>query len=167
MKKIIALFMTIVCLISLSGCSTKEKINVGDIDKNNIKVRIDICGGYDLVQYVTILTQDNKVISFDGREDTEASIVLLDTENSVQQIYIKRCLEELQNCESKDVDFGVEESDQYDVQMYIGDKVFKFTYGCAQNPYANILTEILLSYSEVDELDNILPYPSKFRIRQG
>ena len=163
MKKIIALFMTIVCLISLSNCSIKEKINIDDIDKNNIKVRIDMCGGYELVQYVTILTHDNMVISFDGRGDTEASIVLLDAENTVQQFYIQNCLEELQNCERKDVDFSVEESDQYYVRMYIDDKVFEFTYGCAKNPCANILTEILLNYSEVEELENILPYPSKFR----
>ena len=41
--------------------------------------------------------------------------------------------------------------------------MYRFTYGCAKNPYAKILTEILLGYSQVKEVDRITPYPSQFR----
>lgn len=165
-KRILSIFIIftlIVAFFSFTGCSTKQKINVDDIDRDNVKVRIDMCGGYGLVQYVTILTYDDEVISFNGREDTEATVRLLDSEKTAQQFYIQRCLEELRGCESDGIDFFVEASDTYYIEMYFCDKVYRFTYGCAKNPYANILTEILLGYSEVEELNGILPYPSQFR----
>ena len=165
MKKTIKLLfglIAILCFFSFSGCSNAEKVSVDDIDYSNIKVRVDMCGGYELVQYVTILTNDNKIISFDGRQDTEATVVSL-KDNAVDELVIKQSLDSLQGCESEDVDYFVTASDNYYIEMHIGEEVYRYTYGCAKNPDANILTELLLSYSKVEEIDDISPYPSKFR----
>ncbi len=162
-RKILLVFVAIVCLISFTGCSTAQKINVADIDESNMKVRVDVRGGYSGVQYVTMLTNDNKVISYNGAESTEAYVVPVESDDVVNELMLQKCLEYLQDCESKDVVFFVEASDLYYIEMYIGEKMYSFTYGCAKNPYANILTEILLGYSQVEEVEHITPYPSQFR----
>lgn len=162
-KNILAVFIAVVCLISFTGCSTAERMNVADIDESNTKVRVDVRGGYAGVQYVTILTNDNKVISYSGENSTEGYVVSLGDDDSINELMIQQCLEHLQDYESKDVDFFAEASDLYYVEMYIGKKMYSFTYGCAKNPYANILTEILLGYSQVEEVEHITPYPSQFR----
>ncbi len=162
-RKILTVFVAIVCLVSFSGCSTAEKMNVADIDESNVKVRVDVRGGYELVQYVTILTNDNKIISFDGHQDTEAYVVPVGEDDVVNKLMIQQCLDDLKNCESEAVDFEDGASDLYYIEMYVGDKMYRFTYGCAKNPYANILTEILLGYSQVEEVEHITPYPSQFR----
>ena len=155
--------VVIACIVSFTGCSTAERMNVANIDESNVKVRVDVRGGYAGVQYVTILTNDNKVISYSGENSTEGYVVSLGDDDSINELMIQQCLEHLQDYESKDVDFFAEASDLYYVEMYIGKKMYSFTYGCAKNPYANILTEILLGYSQVKEVDRITPYPSQFR----
>lgn len=162
-RKIFSVIVAIVCLVSFTGCSTAERMNVADINETDIKVRVDVRGGYAGVQYVTILTNDNKVISYSGENSTEGYVVSLVDDDSINELMIQQCLEHLQDYESKDVDFFAEASDLYYVEMYIGKKMYSFTYGCAKNPYANILTEILLGYSQVKEVDRITPYPSQFR----
>ena len=139
--------VVIACIVSFTGCSTAERMNVANIDESNVKVRVDVRGGYAGVQYVTILTNDNKVISYSGENSTEGYVVSLGDDDSINELMIQQCLEHLQDYESKDVDFFAEASDLYYVEMYIGKKMYSFTYGCAKNPYANILTEILLGYS--------------------
>ena len=155
--------VVIACIVSFTGCSTAERMNVANIDESNVKVRVDVRGGYAGVQYVTIITNDNKVISYSGENSTEGYVVSLGDDDSINELMIQQCLEHLQDYESKDVDFFAEASDLYYVEMYIGKKMYSFTYGCAKNPYANILTEILLGYSQVKEVDRITPYPSQFR----
>ena len=162
-KNILAVFIAVVCLISFTGCSTAGRMNTADINETDIKVRVDVRGGYAGVQYVTILTNDNKVISYSGENSTEGYVVSLGDDDSINELMIQQCLEHLQDYESKDVDFFAEASDLYYVEMYAGDKMYRFTYGCAKNPYANILTEILLGYSQVEEVEHITPYPSQFR----
>lgn len=158
----LSLFVVILCLVSFTACGSTDKMNVADIDESNVKVRVDVRGGYAGVQYVTILTNDNKVISYNGTE-AEAYIVPVGEDDVVNKLMIQQCLDDLQNCESEAVDFMDGTSDLYYIEMYAGDKMYRFTYGCAKNPYANVLTEILLGYSQVKEVDRITPYPSQFR----
>ena len=155
--------VAIACIVSFAGCGSAERMNVANIDESNVKVRVDVRGGYELVQYVTILTNDNKIISFDGHQDTEAYVVPVGEDDVVNKLMIQQCLDDLKNCESEAVDFMDGTSDLYYIEMYVGNKMYRFTYGCAKNPYANILTEILLGYSQVKEVDRITPYPSQFR----
>lgn len=161
-RKVFSVFVAIACIVSFTGCDSTGKMNVTDIDKSNIKVRVDMRGGYAGVQYVTILTNDNEVVSYNGGE-AEAYVVPVGEDDAVNELMIRRCLEVLQNCESEDVDFSAEASDLYYIEMYVDDEIYTFTYGCAKNPYANILTEILLGYSQVKDLEHITPYPSQFR----
>ena len=158
-KKIVV----ILCfLISLSGCIHTEKISIDDIETEDTQVKLEITGGYELVKYDVFLSDDNRVFAYDAREKPEGATVL--SVDDVSDLHmLKLCIEELQNCEKETVDFHLPASDAYLVNMYINGNLYSFEYGCARNPYANILTEIMLSYSDVEGLENVKSYISTIR----
>ena len=163
-RRILSVFIVVTVLLSFAGCSSAEKVNIADINETDIKVRVDLCGSYAGARYITILTNDNKVVSYRGESSTDAYVVSLDEDDDyLSLVDIQRCLDGLKDCGKDDVDFSLGVNDTYYIEMYIGDKIYRFDYGCAKNPYANILTEILLGYSQVKEVDRITPYPSQFR----
>lgn len=147
----------VVSLLSFSGCSTPQKMSVDNINLEQARARVEVRGGYGLVQHVMILTEDNNVLSYNGEEDTEA--VVIPVEDISSKLFMEQSLENLQKCEANDVDFSLGVADGYYVQMYIGDKIFTFDYGYAKNPYANILTKILIEHSDIAGINDIQPVP--------
>ena len=156
-KNFVLVFMVFCSLVFLFGCTTTEKVSVSDIKNENIKVKVEITGGYELCRYVVYLLDDNRVISYDSRKLSERASII-SVEDEMFLLMIDNCVTELQKCEKEMVDFNLGASDLYQVHMCINGRDYSFDYGCAQNPYANILTEIMLAHSDVDGLENIESY---------
>ncbi len=158
-KKIIV----ILCfLISLSGCTRTETISIDDMEPEDIQVKLEITGGYELAKYDIFLSNENRVIAYDARKESKSATVL-SVDNEGYLCMLKQCIKELQNCEKETVDFHTGFSDMYEIHMYINGNVYSFEYGNSRNPYANILTEIMLSYSDVEGLENVKSYISTIR----
>ena len=155
-KKLVYLcFAFCVFFLFNSCCLNNENIDYEEYEKNSL-FSISI---HDASEgYVFICTKDYEIITHDYLKNETVKSNCTD----IQIVFIDMLLKNIVNENPENTEFSVD--DYWATNLYIGENEYYFTYGISNNPYINMLVELVIGASDYEDAqETLVPYPSTFR----
>ncbi len=156
MPKIFKTLILLSCLLfGVSGCAYNADSEKPEYSDTNVLEFTIIGPGRE---YNFFYTDDNKVVVIGADEQI---LCVADVEE--RKDLIDFCLENIKGySQAGELDFVV--NDFWDVELRLYNQKYHFVYGASQNPYINILVELIVGGCDCKEVQDVLvPYPSTFR----
>ena len=156
--KILCLSLIIILMFSFIGCNnSNDNVNL-ETYKDNAVFFFEIFNPSH--SFLFIYTKDHKVVTFDEIENK----TVVSTVEEHNQWLIASWLDSISQCEANDIEFNPGANDVSEVILHLNDNEYYFTYGVSEEPYVNMLVELIIGCSNCEAAeDNLVPYPSKFR----
>lgn len=155
MQKFLKIVTVFVCLFCFVGCNNNNIETLKYSEENILEFNIRRPGETYFFSY----TKDKKIVV---HNENKKVLSISDTDDC--QDIIDSYLDNIKKSSQEDIEFDLLVYDFWTVTFNLDEQQYHFVYGASQNPYVNMLIELIIGCSDCKEAqESLVPYPSTLR----